>query len=106
MTRMTKALLVLTVLTLVAGFLIVAIVGANGGATALFIVLPAGAVLFGLFLISLILEKEMSEFDREREKCLRKCAPEGKPESKSKPKPGRTESQAEHVHGKPLTESR
>jgi hypothetical protein len=105
---MTKALLVLTVLTLVAGFLIVAIVGANGAATALFIVLPAGAVLFGLFLISLILEKEMSEFDREREQCLRKCAPEREPESKSKskPKPGRTEPQAEHVHGKPLTESR
>jgi hypothetical protein len=62
---MTKTLLVLSVVGLVTGFAFVSGLVNVGDAIVLYVTLPAGAVFFGLFLISKLLEKEAAILDAE-----------------------------------------
>lgn len=66
MTRLTKLFLGLSL----AGFLAGGVIDARPGPVdpKWTVVLPLGAVFFGLFLIFLMLQKEMAAFDRETER--------------------------------------
>ena len=67
MKRTTKALLIACVVSLVAGLLVSAdFIKMPNAVTGVYVLLPAGAVLFGLFLISKALEKEMTRYDEEQ----------------------------------------
>jgi hypothetical protein len=70
MTTSTKALLVISVVGFVAGSII------NFGNFNLHpswtVALPAGAIAFGMFLISLTLEKEVAEYDAEHARKLQR----------------------------------
>jgi phosphate/sulfate permease len=70
MSRMTKTLLVLSVGCLATGFLVVSNVINVHGMAAFYVLLPAGAIFFGLFLISLMLEKETAQYDKEQRALL------------------------------------
>lgn len=65
MSKLTKSLLVLTILGFVIGLIFVTGVINVGDAVALYMVLPAGAIFFGLFLISKMLDKEVALHDAE-----------------------------------------
>jgi hypothetical protein len=65
MSKLTKTLLAISLVGLVAGFAFVTGFVNVGNVAALYIVLPAGAVFFGLFLISKLLEKESARYDAE-----------------------------------------
>ncbi len=65
MSRTTKTLLVLSLVGLVSGFAFVSGVVNVGEAVGLYAALPMGAILFGLFLISKLLEKEVAKYDAE-----------------------------------------
>jgi hypothetical protein len=65
MSKMTKALLVLSLVGLVSGFAFVSGVVNVGEAVGLYAALPMGAIFFGLFLISKLLEKEVAIYDAE-----------------------------------------
>jgi hypothetical protein len=58
MARVTKTLLMLTVVNFVLGLLFVTGVASVGDAPGLYVTFPAGAICFGLFLIRHMLEKE------------------------------------------------
>ena len=62
---MTKVLLVLSLSCLAAGLVFVTGLINVGEVVALYAVLPTGAILFGLFLISVSLQKESASFDEE-----------------------------------------
>ena len=75
MTKMTKTLLVLSLIGLVAGLVFVTGLVNVTNAIGLYVTLPAGAILFGLFLISRMLEKETSRFDEEQRTILARTTP-------------------------------
>ena|SRR5712671_970352 len=66
MSKMTKALLVLSLSCLAAGLVFVTGLVNVTEAPFLYVTFPAGAILFGLFLISLSLQAESALFDEER----------------------------------------
>lgn len=66
MSKMTKTLLVLSVVFLAVGIAFVTGLVNVGDAVALYVTLPAGAIFFGLFLISLSLQAESAFFDEEQ----------------------------------------
>lgn len=66
MSKMTKVLLVLSLSCLAAGLVFVTGLVNVGEIVALYATLPAGAVFFGLFLISLSLQAESALFDEEQ----------------------------------------
>ncbi len=72
MTALTKTLLALAVVLLVAGLLISAGVIKVGGVAAWYVALPAGAIFLGLFLIVRMFGKETAGFDAERQAYLEK----------------------------------
>lgn len=65
---MTKVLLVLSLTCLTAGLVFVTGLVNVGEAVGLYVTFPAGAILFGLFLISLGLQAESALFDEEQRK--------------------------------------
>jgi hypothetical protein len=67
---MTKTLLVLSILCLTTGFAVVSNLINVHGMVAFFVLLPAGAIFFGLFLISLMLQKETARYDAEQRALL------------------------------------
>jgi|SRR2546430_4108566 hypothetical protein len=67
MSKMTKALLVLSLSCLGSGLVFVTGLVNVGEAVSLYVTFPAGAILFGLFLISLSLQAESALFDEERQ---------------------------------------
>ena len=66
MSKITKTLLTLSVTGLVFGTAFVTGLLGMENVVALYVVLPLGAVFFGLFLISLMLEKEDALFDKDQ----------------------------------------
>lgn len=70
MTKFTKALLVLCVADFAAGLLFVTGLVNVQAVPGLYVALPAGAIFFGLFLISKMLEKETAAFDVEAQAHL------------------------------------
>ena len=66
MKRSTKGLLIASVLCLLGGLIVVSgFINIPSAATGVYVLLPAGAILFGLFLISKGLEKETTRYDAE-----------------------------------------
>ncbi|HLX94179.1 MAG TPA: hypothetical protein VKU37_00385 [Verrucomicrobiae bacterium] len=65
MSRLTKILLALTIINFVPGLLFVSGLVGVGGFPGLYATFPIGATLYGLFLISRMLEKEVAAFDAE-----------------------------------------
>jgi hypothetical protein len=66
MSRTTKTLLALAITGLASGlFFVSGLIDVK--LPALYVALPAGAIFFGLFLISRMLEKEVSAFDKEQQ---------------------------------------
>ena len=70
MTTTTKTLLLLAFAGLGSGLALDSGLVDATNASALYVFLPLGAVFFGLFLFSKLLEKETAAFDREREAAL------------------------------------
>lgn len=70
MSKTTKILLVLSISLLSAGLVFVTGVVTVGDAVALYAALPAGAILFGLFLIALSLQSETALFDEEQRRKI------------------------------------
>jgi hypothetical protein len=66
MSRLTKILLVLTIINFVPGVLFVSGMVGVGKFPGLYATFPVGATLYGLFLISRMLEKEVAAFDAEQ----------------------------------------
>jgi hypothetical protein len=66
MSKITKILLVLSLSCLAAGLVFVTGLINVGEVVALYATLPAGAIFFGLFLISLSLQAESELFDQEQ----------------------------------------
>ncbi|HXC35261.1 MAG TPA: hypothetical protein VNV43_05260 [Candidatus Acidoferrales bacterium] len=92
MTTLSKILLAVAIVGLTGG-IIVACYGENVSPLVLTLVLPLGAVAFGLFLIVFALQKEVSIYDQEQAmkgpapKCNTAVAPK-KSESSSRPTAG------------------
>jgi hypothetical protein len=74
MSKLTKALLVLSVIGFATGFVFVTGLVKIGDAVALYAALPMGAIFFGLFLISKMLEKEITRHDKEVQAALDSAA--------------------------------
>src|SRR5262249_22585341 len=70
MTKTTKTLLTLGIAGLGPGLAIDSALVGETIASTLYVLLPLGAVFFGLFLISKVLEKETAAFDRELQAAL------------------------------------
>lgn len=70
MGKLTKTLLILSIAALVVGMAFVIGLVNVENLVALYVVLPLGAVFLGLFLISLVLEKESALFDQEQRALL------------------------------------
>jgi hypothetical protein len=67
MKRTTKALLTGCIVSLVSGLVVSAnIIKVPNAAAGVYVLLPTGAILFGLFLISKALEKETTRYDEEQ----------------------------------------
>ena len=67
MKRTTKALLIACIVSLVGGLLVSAnLIPIPNAIAGVYVLLPAGAVLFGMFLISKALEKETARYDEEQ----------------------------------------
>ena len=66
MTKITRRLLVISIVCLAAGLAFVTGIIDVRNAVALYVALPAGAILFGLFLIFKMLEKETLLYDEEQ----------------------------------------
>jgi len=75
MTKMTKALLISSILCLVAGLILNSGLVNVGEAVALYVVLPLGATFFGLFLIAKVLSKESAGYDQEHGAAGKKDRP-------------------------------
>lgn len=87
MTRTTKVLLVISLVCLAAGVALNSGVVDVRGITALYVILPAGAIFFGLFLLSKMLEKEAALYDEDQRRHLdlAERPEEGLSESSAKP---------------------
>jgi hypothetical protein len=70
MSKTTKVLLVLALSCLAAGLVFVTGLVNVGEAVWLYVTMPAGAILFGLFLISLSLQAESALFDEEQRRTV------------------------------------
>jgi hypothetical protein len=70
MTKMTKVLLVLSVISLVSGLVFVTGLINVSELALLYVTLPAGAIFLGLFMLSKMLEKETALYDAEQLKIL------------------------------------
>jgi hypothetical protein len=70
MSKMTKFFLVLSLSCLTAGLVFVTGMVNVGEVVALYVTLPAGAILFGLFLISLSLQTQSALFDEDQRMAL------------------------------------
>lgn len=71
MTPLAKKLLILSCALMGAGLLfLVGLLPASGLATGLLVLFPAGASIFGVFLVVHMLGKEAREFDQEDERNL------------------------------------
>src|SRR5258706_14993517 len=93
--RTTKTLLILSLVGLVSGFAFVSGMVNVGEAVGLYAALPMGAIFFGLFLISKLLEKEVAVYDTELNVLLR--AAKGLDAKKpAASKPGREHSAHSH----------
>ena len=66
MTRTTKSLLIISVVCLLAGMAFVTGLINVEKASGLYVALPFGAIFFGLFLLSKMLEKESAHYDAEQ----------------------------------------
>lgn len=66
MKKLTKTLLVLSIAGFTLGILFAADVLKAGNAVGWYMTLPAGAICFGVFMISYMLEKEIALFDAEQ----------------------------------------
>ena len=66
MSRVTKMLLTLTIINFVPGVLFVSGLVGVGRFPGLYATFPVGATLYGLFLISRMLQKEVAAFDAEQ----------------------------------------
>src|SRR5262245_11980439 len=67
MKRTTKGLLIACIVSLVGGLVLsLGLIQVPNAAAGLYVLLPAGAVLFGLFLISKALEKETTRYEEEQ----------------------------------------
>ena len=66
MTKATKILLGLSIVGLATGLIFVTGLVNVGNMVALYVALPVGAIFFGLFLISKLLEKDTALFDNEQ----------------------------------------
>jgi hypothetical protein len=88
MTKTAKVLLVLTIVCLVAGGAFNMGLIEPGNLTALYVLLPVGAVFLGLFLIVLVLEKESAK--SQEDEHLPEPASEG-PAKPLPPTPGHKE---------------
>ena len=80
MSRLTKILLALTIINFVPGVLFVSGVVGVGKFPGLYATFPVGATLYGLFLISRMLEKEVAAFDAEQRKHEDPATPDHHPE--------------------------
>lgn len=65
MSRLTKILLALTIINFVSGVLFVSGIVGVGKFPGLYATFPVGTTLYGLFLISCMLEKDVAAFDAE-----------------------------------------
>ena len=65
MSKTTKVLLVLAIVSLIVGFAFNSGLVNAGDIDVLYVVFPMGAVFAGLFLISKLLEKETARYDEE-----------------------------------------
>jgi hypothetical protein len=88
MSKLTKTLLGISIVLLTAGLLFVTGFINAESIVALYVALPAGAIVFGLFLISKCLEKEVVGFDEEYSAALKL----------SERRPGTTETLPLHSH--------
>jgi hypothetical protein len=70
MTKMTKTLLAISLFCLVGGFPFATGLVDAQNVVALYAVLPTGAVFLGLFLICLLLEKEIAQYDADQRTSL------------------------------------
>ena len=70
MTKITKSLLGLSIVGIGSGLVFVSGLINVQDKVAYYVSLPAGAIFFGLFLISLMLEKESAAYDAEQRKLL------------------------------------
>jgi hypothetical protein len=75
MSKMTKFLLVLSLSCLTAGLVFVTGLVNVGEAVGLYVTLPAGAIFWGLFLISLSLQAESALFDEEQRMAVAAILP-------------------------------
>ncbi|HKW28029.1 MAG TPA: hypothetical protein VJT54_01740 [Verrucomicrobiae bacterium] len=66
MSRLTKMLLALTIINFVPGVLFVSGIVGVGKFPGLYATFPVGATLYGLFLISRMLEQEVAVYDAEQ----------------------------------------
>ena len=87
MTTTTKTLLTLSLVGLLGGLMFVTGFIDAGNMTAFYIVFPAGAILFGLFLISKLLEKETAAYDKEQQAAILAAERAIKPASAPPSKP-------------------
>jgi hypothetical protein len=81
MTKITKTLLIVSVAKLAMGLVLVTGLVNVQAIPGLYVVLPLGAVLFGLFLLSKMLEKETAAFNQEKQALLAAAAVIGRPTS-------------------------
>jgi len=95
MSRTTKTLLVLSLVGLASGFAFVSGAVNVGEAVGLYAALPMGAIFFGLFLISKLLEKEVAKYDTEL-KVLLRTARGLDAKKRAATKPGRERSAHSH----------
>jgi hypothetical protein len=88
MGKLTKFLLALALAGLGSGFVFVSGLVKVDQVPALYVTLPAGAIFFGLFLISLMLEKESARFDQEHSQHAGQSSKEP-PDTTREPRGGR-----------------
>ena len=81
MTRLTKILLALTIVNFVPGVLFVSGIVHVGKFPGLYVTFPVGATLYGLFLISRMLDEEVAAYDAEQRAHEDRAAPDNHPES-------------------------
>lgn len=81
MSRLTKILLALTVINFVPGGLFVSGIVGVGKFPGLYATFPVGAALYGLFLISRMLEQEVAAYDAEQRAHAEHPAPDNHSES-------------------------
>jgi hypothetical protein len=80
MSRLTEILLALTIVNFVSGVLFVSGMVGVGRFPGLYATFPVGATLYGLFLISRMLEKEVAAFDAEQRAHEDQTRPDNHPE--------------------------